>query len=174
VEESALQLALAGVAAALASVAVVAVLVQKRALRRLRDDQRVLIGDHDRRDLVAHAAQLQGAVDQLEARVATLAEQLDQQIARVSHELARCVDRHALVRYDAYNEMSGRQSASLALLDRRGNGLVLSSIVHREQARLYAKRLTAGKPDVPLSPEEEECVRAASGGDSPEVADGRA
>ena len=67
----------------------------------------------------------------------------------------------ALVRFDAYNEMSGRQSTSIALLDAHGSGLVLTSIHHRDQARVYAKQVTEGRGELELAPEEEEAVRIA-------------
>jgi hypothetical protein len=57
--------------------------------------------------------------------------------------------------------MSGRQSSTLALLDARRSGLVLSSIVHRDQARLYVKQVHEGEAEVELSPEEQEAVHAA-------------
>jgi hypothetical protein len=66
-----------------------------------------------------------------------------------------------LIRYDAYNEMSGRQSTSIALLDSSRSGVVLSSIHHRDQARLYAKQVSEGKGELRLSPEEEEALRLA-------------
>ncbi len=56
------------------------------------------------------------------------------------HRLDGTMAYRSLVRYDAYGEMSGRQSTSIALLDETRSGLVLSSIHHREQARLYAKQ----------------------------------
>jgi hypothetical protein len=65
------------------------------------------------------------------------------------------------VRFDAYNEMSGRQSTSIALLDASGSGIVVSSIHHRDQARLYAKWVQQGQSDLELAPEEEEAVRMA-------------
>ena len=68
-----------------------------------------------------------------------------------------------MVRYDAYNEMSGRQSSSMALLDDTGTGVVLSSILHRDQARLYVKGVRDGRAGVELSPEEDEAVRTALG-----------
>jgi hypothetical protein len=71
----------------------------------------------------------------------------------------------SLVRYDAYGEMSGRQSTSIALLDATRSGLVLSSIHHREQARLYAKAVRNGAPELELSPEEHEAIRLALEGD---------
>jgi hypothetical protein len=67
----------------------------------------------------------------------------------------------ALVRYDAYGEMSGRQSTSIALLDATRSGVILSSISHRDQARLYAKQVHEGTPELQLSPEEEEAIRLA-------------
>ncbi len=71
----------------------------------------------------------------------------------------------SLVRYDAYGEMSGRQSTSIALLDATRSGIVLSSIHHRDQARLYAKQVRDGTPELELSPEEIEAVRIALEGD---------
>jgi hypothetical protein len=65
------------------------------------------------------------------------------------------------VRYDAYNEMSGHQSASIALLDATRSGIVLSSIHHRDQARLYVKQVRDGRAELELSPEEQEAVRVA-------------
>jgi hypothetical protein len=68
-----------------------------------------------------------------------------------------------VVRYDAYGEMSGRQSSSMALLDDNGTGVVLSSILHREQARMYVKGVREGRSEIELSPEEDEAVRTALG-----------
>ena len=73
------------------------------------------------------------------------------------------------MRYDAYNEMSGRQSTSIALLDDGRSGIILSSIHHRDQARLYAKQVVDGAGAVPLSPEEEEALRAALAGEVPDA-----
>jgi hypothetical protein len=70
------------------------------------------------------------------------------------------------VRYDAYNELSGRQSMSIALLDDKRSGIVLSCIHHRDQARLYGKQVREGRSELELSPEEAEAVRLAiTGGD---------
>ena len=68
------------------------------------------------------------------------------------------------MRYDAYNEMSGRQSTTIALLDASRSGIVLSSIHHRDQARLYAKQIIAGEGELELSPEEQEAVRRRARG----------
>jgi hypothetical protein len=79
------------------------------------------------------------------------------------------VSYHSLVRYDAYGEMSGRQSTSIALLDANRSGIVLSSIHHRDQARLYAKQVHGGRSELELSPEEDEAVRLALEGGGADV-----
>ena len=61
--------------------------------------------------------------------------------------------------------MSGRQSLSIALLDARRSGVVLSSIHHRESARVYAKQIREGVGELELSPEEADAVRLALSGD---------
>ena len=71
------------------------------------------------------------------------------------------------MRYDAYGEMSGQQSTSIALLDAHRDGVVLSSILHRDHARLYAKRVVGGRGELELSPEEQEAVRVALEGAPP-------
>lgn len=152
-------------AAALALVALGAVGVFARRLRRLRADQRAVLGDGSA-DLVAHAADLHRGFETLQASVTEATENLDGRLADAERRLDGAVAFHAIVRYDAYNEMSGRQSTSLALLDAHGSGVVLSSIHHRDQARLYAKGVVAGQGELELSPEEEEAVRAALAGET--------
>jgi hypothetical protein len=72
-----------------------------------------------------------------------------------------------IVRYDALNEMSGQLSFSLALLDARGDGVVLSSINGRAETRTYAKPVRAGQGGTELSPEETQAVRSAHPGKGP-------
>jgi hypothetical protein len=84
---------------------------------------------------------------------------------------ARALTRVAVVRYDAFGDLAGALSFSAALLDDAGNGLVLSSINGRSETRTYAKGVTAGESDAPLSPEEQEAIAEAF---APPVAAGRA
>jgi hypothetical protein len=67
----------------------------------------------------------------------------------------------AVVRYDAFGDMGGHLSWSLALLDDGGDGVVLTSIHGRSEARTYAKNVTGWSCEQPLSPEEEEAVKYA-------------
>ena len=145
------------IAGGIALVALLVALVVAVRLRRLRQDQLAVLGDGAPSDLVAHARDLQGAFALLEARVEELGAQTGATARRLEGAISHC----AVVRYDAYDEMSGRQSSSVALLDDHHNGVVLSSILQREQARLYAKGVSAGRSELGLSPEEQAALDAA-------------
>lgn len=147
-------------AVAIALVAACAVVFLYRQLRRLRADQHAVLGE-DRTDLVAHAAALDAAFKTLHDYVTDVAERLDARVGVAEQRLDGAISHWGLIRYDAYNEMSGRQSTSIALLDSSRSGVVLSSIHHRDQARLYAKQVSQGKGELKLSPEEEEALRLA-------------
>jgi hypothetical protein len=159
----------AGIAAlaagGVALLALVLVLAQALRIRRLRADQRAVLGASGRDDLVAHASSLQGAFEALHARVEEVAERLDARMAAAEERLDGAIAYRALVRYDAYGELSGHQSTSLALLDAGHSGVVLSSIANRETARLYCKQVHAGEGEHELSPEEAEAVRLALAGE---------
>jgi len=161
-------------AAGVAAVALLASLTLLISVRRLRRSQRLVLGEHGERDLTAHAAEMQRAFEALRAYVDEVALRLDERLDGAEAALRGTISHRALVRYDAYNELSGQQSVSIALLDDARSGLVLSCIHHREQARVYAKQISAGEGELQLSPEEVEAVRIASvqaagagGGESP-------
>ena len=159
----------AGLAALAASgvalIALVLALVLAVRMRRLRADQRAVLGPSGQDDLVAHASSLQAAFQALHARVEEVAERLDGRMAAAEERLDGAIAYRALVRYDAYGELSGHQSTSLALLDAGHSGVVLSSIANRETARLYCKQVHAGEGELELSPEEAEAVRIALSGE---------
>jgi hypothetical protein len=159
-------------AAAVAVVALFACLALALGMRRLRRAQRVILGEHGQRDLVTHAAAMQEAFESLQGYVEDVAARLDGRLAGAELSLRGAIAHRALVRYDAYNELSGRQSMSIALLDDARSGIVLSCIHHRDQARVYAKQVYDGQGELELSPEEAEAVLLAlsppassSGGD---------
>jgi hypothetical protein len=151
------------VAIAAAVVAVVALLtgvILGFRLRRWRSDPRAVLGER-REDLVAHAAALQSQFASLNDYVTDLAERLDQRVEAAERRLDGAIAYSSLVRYDAYGEMSGRQSTSIALLDSTCSGVVLSSIHHRDQARIYVKQINDGQGELELSPEESEAIKLA-------------
>ena len=85
-------------------------------------------------------------------------------MAAAEQRLDGAIAHRSLVRYDAYGELSGHQSTSLALLDADRNGVVLSCIAHRDNARLYCKVVHEGRGEHELSPEENEAIRLALAG----------
>ena len=82
-------------------------------------------------------------------------------MATAEQRIDGCVAYTSLVRYDAMGEMSGQQSSTMALLDARRTGVVVSSILHRDQARVYVKQVRAGESELELSPEELQAIEAA-------------
>jgi uncharacterized protein DUF4446 len=158
-------------AALLAVAALAAVAVLARRLRRLAAEQRSVLGDGGERDLVAHAVELQQGFAALSTYVEDVATRLDARLSEAESRLDGAITFRGIVRYDAYNEMSGRQSTSIALLDARRSGVVLSTIHHRDQARMYAKQIVEGTGLLQLSPEEEEAVRIALTGEMSDAAE---
>jgi uncharacterized protein DUF4446 len=123
---------------------------------RLRSAQQTLLGG-GRQDLVEFAVSLQGRVDDLHRAVDEVAAGL----SRVDRRLDGAVTNTSVVRYDAYEEASGAQSASFAFLDASRTGTVVSAIQGRDYARIYVKELERGACSVALSPEEQEAVERA-------------
>jgi hypothetical protein len=126
------------------------------ALRRVRAAQLVLLGG-GREDLVDFAVSLQGRIDGLHEAVDALAAS----VATVDRRVDETVSKTAIVRYDAYEQSGGHQSASVAMLDAARSGVVLSAIQGRDYARIYIKELDRGRASVALSPEELEAVERA-------------
>jgi hypothetical protein len=154
------------VALAAAGVGVVALLwaiVLAVKLRRLRAAQKTVMGE-GQADLVAHAAQIQEAFVQLRDWVEETATRLEERMAAAEQRIDGCVAYTSLVRYDAMGEMSGQQSSTMALLDSRRTGVVVSSILHRDQARVYVKQVREGESELELSPEEHQAIEAAMAG----------
>jgi len=159
--------ALAGLGVAVIALALGAIALVR--LRRLRTAQRVILGSYGERDLIAHGADLTEAFQALRDWVEEVGTRLDGRLGAAEDRLDGAIAYRGLVRYDAYNEMSGRQSTSIALLDTTRSGIVLSSIHHRDQARMYAKQVREGQAELELSPEEAEAMRLALAGEVQEA-----
>jgi Protein of unknown function (DUF4446) len=142
-----------------AAAAVVALLLAAgcfTTLRRVRRAQLVLLGG-GKRDLADFAVSLQGRIDDLHRAV----DEVGAALARVDRRVDDTVSKTAIVRYDAYSNSGGHQSASVALLDSARSGVVLSAIQGRDYARIYVKEIDRGRASVALSPEEQEAVERA-------------
>jgi hypothetical protein len=148
-------------AGALAIVALVACALLAGRLRRIRSTQQVIAGEDGEHTLAEHAGQLDQRLAALGRQVEDSVGRLEERDAELDLRLQGAITQCGVVRYDAMGEMTGRQSSSVALLDSHGTGVVLSSILHREQARLYAKPITEGRSEFDLSPEESQALETA-------------
>jgi uncharacterized protein YlxW (UPF0749 family) len=83
------------------------------------------------------------------------------EVEALRQEVAGAVRRLAVVRYDAFGDMGGRLSWSMAVLDDGGNGVVVTSIHGRSDARTYAKNVVQWSGDQQLSPEESDAIQQA-------------
>src|SRR5437879_13800018 len=109
-------------------------------VRRVRDAQRLLLGG-GRKDLVDFSVPLQGRIDDLHRAVDEVAAGL----ARVDRRVDETVGNTSIVRYDAYEDTGGHQSASLALLDGARRGVVGPAIQGRAYARTHMKEPEHGR-----------------------------
>jgi uncharacterized protein YlxW (UPF0749 family) len=121
------------------SLAAVALVLSALALRRTRP------------------ASSSGGVDALPEDV----QGLRQEVAALQADNADALRHLSVVRYDAFGDVGGHLSWSVAVLDDAGNGVVLSSIHGRSEARTYAKSIAGWTSEQQLSPEEEEAIEHA-------------
>jgi hypothetical protein len=145
-------------AAVAAGVALAAAVYVWMKVRRVRVAQKQLLAG-GRTDIVDFAVSLQARIDDLHRAV----DEISGGLARVDRRVDETVSNVAIVRYDAYEDTGGHQSASVALLDSARNGVVVTAIQGRDYARIYMKELERGTASVALSPEELEAVERAMG-----------
>jgi hypothetical protein len=151
-----LALVVAICAAAVAMLSLAAVAVLARRVRLLGRGQTAILGG-SAADVVDFAVSLQGRIDDLHRAVDEVAAGL----TRVDRRVDASITNTSVVRYDAYEDTGGQQSASFAFLDSHRTGTVITAIQGRDYARIYVKELDRGKASVALSPEEQEAVQRA-------------
>lgn len=138
-------------------VAVVAVFIAARAQRTARDAgrdyQRIAHADSDVVDV------LLDRISGIDAATKTV-EQLAELVQATRDDVAHSLRHVAVVRYDAFRDLSGRLSFSVALLDDSGDGMIMTSLHGRSETQFIAKGVTKGS-DEGLSPEEQQAVEYA-------------
>jgi hypothetical protein len=129
-------------------------LVKMRSLsRRLQRLTAGATGASLERVLMDHLARVE--------EVDTSQRQMEQRVSALEGQVPLCVQRVGLVRYDAFEDVGGQQSFSLAMLDAQQNGVILTSVYSRSDVRVYAKAIRRGQPSHPLSEEELQALRSA-------------
>ena len=148
---------LAVVAAGLAAFSLVVSVLLLQQVGRLRRAYDALVDGDERASFPDALARSTAGAHVLRQEVQVLREAVE----AVQADLASTLRHVAVVRYDAYSDMGGRTSFSAALLDDAGDGLVLTSINSRSEARTYAKGVHAGGSAQDLSPEERQAIAHA-------------
>ena len=86
---------------------------------------------------------------------------LQQRMLHLEQRSLTSLRRSGVITYDAYGDVGGARSRSIALLDDEGTGLVVSVLVSRTETSFYLKRIMGGVPEEPVSPEEQEVINRA-------------
>ncbi len=111
-------------------------------------------------DVLALLRRIDNDLGQLEHQVA----QLEPRLANVEAMLPNAITHTGVVSYDAFGDITGNQSRSIALLDGGGNGIVLSLLVGRNETLFFTKQVRNRVGAEPLAPEEEAAVAQALAG----------
>lgn len=145
-------------AVAVATAAVVLVALVYRRLEAVKKDQKVILGPKGvSGDIVAYVGGLSVRIDRLRDSLETLSVDMRDHEVRIDG----CLSRVGVVRFDAYQDLGGRQSTAIGLLNAKDDGLVITTMVSRDFARTYIKVIKGGVSDVRLAPEEEEALQQA-------------
>ncbi len=147
------------VAIVIAAAAGVGLALVYRRLQRYQHNQHVIMGSRGTVDIVEHVTTLDEKLVNMRVALEDLTLAVRDHDVRLDSSFSRV----GIVRFDAYQDLGGRQSTAVALLNSQGDGVVITTVVSRDFARMYVKLLKEGGPDIPLAPEESEAVEQARG-----------
>ncbi len=126
-------------------------------LRGYRRNQRIIMGSRGTVDVAEHMAIIDDKLTNLRLAVEDLALTASDHGVRIDGTLSHV----GIVRFDAYRDLGGRQSTAVAFMNSRNDGVVITTVVSREFARMYVKVVKDGVGDIPLAPEENEAIQQA-------------
>jgi uncharacterized protein YlxW (UPF0749 family) len=136
---------------------IVALLLTTRKINIMNNKYRALMSGKKGADLEKIIRIRFKEMDKIKANAKRVTREHKELKKNVSHSLSR----YGLVKYDAFNDVSGKLSFAIALLDENGNGIVLNSMHSRKSCYTYAKEIIEGKSYVPLSEEEQKAIEQA-------------
>lgn len=87
----------------------------------------------------------------------------EKNIKEIFDDMQYTYQKMGLIKYDAFNEMGGKLSFSLAMLDVRNNGFIINAMHTREGCYTYIKEIVDGNSIIVLSEEEQEALNRAMG-----------
>ncbi len=158
-----------GVAAGPGVVALAVAIVLWVKLRRVRADQRVLLPDGKPVGLLERQAALARAGDRINDRLDDLRLEVTRLMEHTNIGLRGALRFQGIVRYDAYQDMGGQQSWSMAILTAERTGAIITSLHARDHASVYLKQVHEGVSEQRLSPEELRALAAALADPAPSI-----
>ncbi len=145
-----------GLAGAIA-VLLLLLLINMAMIRKLKKKYKTFMGDSDARSL---EEKIEERLNQLDG----LAESSyinQEKIERIENQIKVTFQKIGLVKYDAFSEMGGKLSFSLALLNENNDGFIINAMHSREGCYTYIKEIIAGKSIIVLASEEMEALEMA-------------
>ena len=126
-------------------------------MKKLKKNYRIFMSGKDAKTLEDTLIQRLDQVDSLlESN-----EENDSNIKVLSKNMQRTYQKMGLIKYDAFHEMGGKLSFSLAMLDMRNNGFIINAMHTREGCYTYIKEIIDGNSIIVLSEEEQEALKRA-------------
>ena len=150
--------ALLGAGWAILAVWLIAVSVR---LKRMGKQQKVVAKAGENGDFVETVSKSLSELALLGAGLGEIKEGL----SKLEFDLRTTVRHVGVVRFDAFDDVGGKLSFAVALLNGHGDGVVLSTINGRQESRSYAKFIKDGDSSYNLSAEEREAISEARSGD---------
>lgn len=140
---------------------VIAVFAQASKIRKLtaktnslsKGQTRVPLSENDGKDLSRRI----GRLDRYAKNIGSM----DDSIARLQDIAQHSVHKYGIVKYDAFDDVGGKLSFALAMLDDFDSGFVLNAVHSKENCFLYIKEIVKGESYIMLSNEEVEALRIA-------------
>lgn len=139
----------------IAAIICVAVLISK--VKTLKKDYDYFMRDADGNDL---SATLKACLNQIDYLI-NKDQIYDNEIKKIYKRFIPCAQKIGMIRFNAFDNVGSNQSYSIAILDEKNDGFVLSGIYARESSTTYMKPIEQGKSNYPLSDEEEKAVYKA-------------
>ncbi len=150
-----------GVLAVISIVSLVLLIVTMARLKKMRQNYRLFMNGKTAENLedamLDHFAKIKDLVE--------LTDEHTQQIASINEEMKTVYTKLGVVKYDAFNEMGGKLSFALAMLDNSNNGYVINSMHNREGCYTYVKEIIKGESFIALGDEEKKALSQAMGTD---------
>jgi len=134
-------------------------MILTRKLTNMSRKRGVKLEDSHVDDMIDHLGEQADAVNEIARRLEAISARQNE----LSNALSNCLQNTGIVRFDAFEDVGGEQSFALVLLDGNKNGVALSSLYARHDSRVYAKAISSGKGERPLSEEEQHALGVALG-----------